>query len=228
MKESSTSQRLQQILSERNWKQIDILSAVVPYTQKYGVKMNKSDISQYVSGKVIPSQEKLTVLSKALGVTEPWLMGYDVSRALAAETSDDDFFYPDMFPIETRTVPLLGTIYCGEPSYAAESFDSYVMVGSNVPCDFALRAKGDSMIGARIHDGDIVFIRRQDTVDNGDIAAVSLDDDATLKRVRFLKGGLTMLMAENPRYEPIVIGGEDETRTVHILGKAVAFQGDVL
>ena len=83
------------------------------------------------------------------------------------------------------------------------------------------------MTGARIHNGDIVFIRRQDTVLNGEIAAVLLDDDATLKRVRFIPGGITMLLAENPKYEPIIVGGDSETRSVRILGKAVAFQANV-
>lgn len=100
-------------------------------------------------------------------------------------------------------------------------------VGAEIHADFALRAKGDSMTGARIQDGDIVFIRRQDTVNNGEIAAVLIDDEAALKRIRYLPGGMTMLQAENPAYEPIFIGGEGETRVVRILGKAIAFQGDV-
>ena len=90
----------------------------------------------------------------------------------------------------------------------------------------ALRAKGDSMINARIHDGDLVFVRRQGDVNDGEIAVVVLDDEATLKRVR-RKGSLTLLLAENPAYEPLVIGGEGETRAVHILGKAVALQTDI-
>lgn len=132
-----------------------------------------------------------------------------------------------LLPVSTHCIPLLGTVHCGEPSFAEQEFESYVEAGAEIHADFALRAKGDSMTGARIQDGDIVFIRRQDTVNNGEIAAVLIDDEAALKRIRYLPGGMTMLQAENPAYEPIFIGGEGETRAVRILGKAIAFQGDV-
>lgn len=79
MKKTNTSDRLKQIMNERNLKQVDILNLSLPICAKYNVKMNKSDISQYVSGKVEPSQEKLVVLGLALNVTEAWLMGFDVS-----------------------------------------------------------------------------------------------------------------------------------------------------
>ena len=65
-------------MSARHLKQIDILNLAKPYCEKYGVKLNRNDLSQYVNGKVEPGQTKLTVLGKALGVSEPWLMGYDV------------------------------------------------------------------------------------------------------------------------------------------------------
>lgn len=101
-------------------------------------------------------------------------------------------------------------------------------VGADVDCDFALRCKGDSMTGARIYDGDIVFIKRQDFVDEGAIAAVLIDDDATLKRVYHLADGRLELRAENPKYRPIVVGGEDDTRIYKILGKAMAFQSVII
>lgn len=79
MKKYNTSDRLHQIMEERNLRQIDILNRCDPYCKKYNVKINKSDLSQYVSGKVEPSQEKLVILGMALNVTEAWLMGLDVS-----------------------------------------------------------------------------------------------------------------------------------------------------
>lgn len=93
----STADRLKQIMEERNLRQVDILNLVLPVCAKYDVKMNKSDISQYVSGKVEPSQEKLVVLGMALNVTESWLMGFDVSperkdTQIQAE-KDFDLFY---------------------------------------------------------------------------------------------------------------------------------------
>lgn len=123
-------------------------------------------------------------------------------------------------------IPILGSIRCGEPSYAEEEFCGYV--DSTTKCDFALRAVGDSMISARIHDGDIVFIRKQPTVENGQIAAVAIDDEATLKRVHSLPGGYMMLQAENPKYSPIIVNLSDETQNVRILGLAVAFQGKII
>lgn len=93
----STADRLRQIMKERNLRQVDILNLALPICAKYDVKMNKSDISQYVSGKVEPSQEKLVVLGMALNVTESWLMGFDVSlerkdTQIQAE-KDFDVFY---------------------------------------------------------------------------------------------------------------------------------------
>ena len=78
MKVSNTAQRLKEIMDSRNLRQIDILNLTKPYCEKYGVKMNKSDISQYVAGKNEPAQDKLIVLGAALNVNEAWLMGFDV------------------------------------------------------------------------------------------------------------------------------------------------------
>jgi len=145
------------------------------------------------------------------------------ARSRSVQEFPAAYRHPDLLPLSTRRIPLLGSIACGEPDFAAQEFDNYVDCGSTVQADFALRAKGDSMINARIHDGDLVFVRQQDDVGDGEIAVVVLDDEATLKRVR-RKGSLTLLLAENPAYEPIVIGGEGETRAARILGKAVALQ----
>ena len=127
--------------------------------------------------------------------------------------------------IGTQKVRLLGNVACGQPIFANEEFDVYVEVGTGLHCDFCLRAKGDSMTGARIYDGDIVFIREQPLVNNGEIAAVIINDEAVLKRV-FLSEGKLVLQSENPKYSPLVFVGE-ELNTIRILGKAIAFQSDV-
>lgn len=80
MKKYTTAERLKQIMQERNMKQVDILEFVLPVCKKYGLKMNKSDISQYVSGKVEPNQRKLVALAESLNVSETWLMGYEISE----------------------------------------------------------------------------------------------------------------------------------------------------
>jgi repressor LexA len=100
----------------------------------------------------------------------------------------------------------------------AEEFDE---VPEWVECDFTLRCKGDSMINARIYDGDTVYIRSQPEVENGEIAAVLVDDEATLKRVMLYPDKI-VLEAANPMYEPLVYRGE-EMNEVHIMGKAIAF-----
>lgn len=117
--------------------------------------------------------------------------------------------------------PRLGTIACGKPILAVEEAEVFDDVPEGINCDFTLKCKGDSMINARVFDGDIVYIRQQDMVDNGDIAAVLIDDETTLKRVRLFKDHI-VLEPENPMYKPLVYWGE-EMNTVRILGKAVAF-----
>lgn len=78
----TTADRLNQLMLERNLKQVDILELCKPYCKKYNVKLNKNDLSQYISNKYSPSQEKLSVLSMALKVNEVWLMGYDVPSGI--------------------------------------------------------------------------------------------------------------------------------------------------
>lgn len=142
-------------------------------------------------------------------------MGYNVAQ-------------PDnIFPIKTKQIPLLGEIACGEPIFANEEYGEYVMTSDELDADFCLQAKGDSMKGARILNGDIVFIRKQDMVDNGEIAAVVIGDEATLKRVNYYPDkNLLILKAENPKY-PDQIYTDEQLDTVKILGKAIAFQSDV-
>ena len=125
----------------------------------------------------------------------------------------------------TRKIPLLGDIACGEPIFAEENYNGEVDTPDNIHADFALRCKGDSMIGARIQDGDLVFIRKQEDVDNGEIAAVLVEDEATLKRV-YKYPDKVVLSPENPKYPPLVYAGYDLEK-VRILGKAVAFLSTV-
>ncbi len=121
-----------------------------------------------------------------------------------------------------KTVPLVGTIACGQPITAIEEeVGERVEVPEHVHADFALRCKGDSMINARIFDGDIVYIRQQPEVENGEIAAVRIDNEATLKRVRLLPDRI-ILEPANPVYDPLVYRGSEMSEVV-ILGKAVAF-----
>ncbi len=133
----------------------------------------------------------------------------------------------DIFPMRARPIPMLGEIACGEPVYADEEMGRYALVGEDIKADFCLRARGDSMTGARIYDGDIVFVTACDTVENGEIGVVIVEDEATLKRVYYYPEKQKLILTpENPAYEPLVYLGE-ELETIKIIGKAVAFQSSL-
>lgn len=220
MKNSNTSERLKEIMNTRGLKQVDILEKAKPYCQKYGVRLGRNDLSQYVSGKVTPGQEKLTVLGLALGVTEAWLMGYDVPMERDNREKISSLPHQDFKPVSKRKYKYLGEIACGEPIFADEQYETYIELDSDIHADFVLKAKGDSMINARIHDGDIVFIKEQPDVNDGEIAAVIIDDEATLKRV-YKYDDYIMLNAENPVYKPIQIQKTD-AKNIQIIGKAIS------
>ena len=159
------------------------------------------------------NQSKILAFAKALGTTPGYLLGDD-------ET--DIFSIKGISPLpKTYKKPRLGTIACGEPILAQENIEGYDDIPEDIQCDFTLQCKGDSMINARINDGDIVYIRQQSTVENGEIAAVLIEDEATLKRV-YVYDDKVILQPENPKYSPFVYLKE-EMNHIRILGKAVGF-----
>ncbi len=191
--------------------------------------LSKARISQYMNGVYVPKSKGTHLIAKALQVNETWLMGIDESMERAITDNTDDLFsqFDNLSPIQTQRIPMLGEIACGEPIWCDEDRESYIEAGTNIRADFCLKAKGDSMINARICDGDIVFIKQQPMVENGDIAAVIIDNEATLKRVYFDKeNGKLVLQAENPKYSPLVYIG-DELNSIRILGKAIAFESNL-
>lgn len=181
---------------------------------------HRATIYRYESNEIanLPTNV-LEPLAVALETTPAELMGWK------SESQNIDIFkFDNITPIKTKKIPLLGDIACGVPVFAEEDFTIFVEVASSINADFCLRAKGDSMIGARIYDGDIVFIHKQPTVENGQIAAVIINDEATLKRVSYFpEKNMLILKPENPAYEDFVYVGE-ELNSINILGKAVAFQ----
>ena len=186
----------------------------------------KSSVNMYERGDREPGLESLETIADFFNVDMDYLLGKsDVqNRFLYTPASDaESVALPDnIIPRPaTYTVPLLGTIACGEPILAAENIEDDVEVPEHIHADFALRCKGDSMINARIHDGDIVYIRQQPAVNNGEIAAVLIGDEATLKRV-YVYEDHVVLQPENPAYAPLVYF-KDAMQAVRILGKAVGF-----
>lgn len=182
------------------------------------VGVGKSTVRKWETGMIANMRrDKIASLAKALGVTPAYLMGWE---------EETNTLPSNIIPMpEMRKVPLLGSIACGAPILAEEHIEEYVDIPKHIQADFALTCKGDSMINARIFDGDIVYIRHQETVENGQIAAVLIENEATLKRVRLFEDHIS-LEPENPQYRPLVLWG-DEMNTVQIIGKAIAFTSSI-
>lgn len=169
-------------------------------------------VGNWESGKRNPDLGMMTRIADCFCVSVDYLTG----RTPLQESTAGLFPVPPM-----QMVPLVGDIMCGEPILAEENAEAMVPVPMGIPADFCLRCRGDSMTGARILDGDLVYIRRQETVEEGQIAAVLIGQEATLKRV-YRDGRNLILQAENPVYKPIILS-LDEGDDVRILGLAVAF-----
>ena len=185
------------------------------------LNLKYSTVSEWLSANKYPRIDKIELLANYFGVQK--------SALIEENTEQQTLFtqFDNLSPIQTQRIPMLGEIACGEPIWCDEDRESYIEAGTNIRADFCLKAKGDSMINARICDGDIVFIRQQPLVENGDIAAVIIDNEATLKRVYFDKeNGKLVLQAENPKYNPLVYIG-DELNNIRILGKAIAFESSL-
>ena len=201
---ATTGERIKEARKMRGMTQTEL-------AEKIGMKF--SAIHKYENGLVVNlKRETIAALANALEVSPAWLMCMDATPSLPS----------NIIPMPVmRKVPLVGSIACGTPILAEENLDGTVEAPDHVRADFALRCKGDSMINARIFDGDIVYIRQQESVEHGEIAAVLIGDEATLKRV-YMYDDCISLEAENPQYKPMVYRDE-EMNNIRILGKAVAF-----
>lgn len=183
--------------------------------------VEQSAISQWENDHTFPTAEMQKKLAEIFDVSIDYLLG----RSDIKKEDNTYNAFTNVIPfskIIKKRVQVLGDIACGEPIYAQEQYGDFIDCG--VDADFALTCKGDSMQDARINDGDLVFIKKQDVVENGAIAAVIIDNEATLKRVFYYpETEKLVLQAANPKYEPFVYIGA-ELENVRILGKAVAFQ----
>ncbi len=185
-------------------------------------RMNVSEatVQRWESGNIKALRyDKVARLADVLNVHPTALMGWDET----ANSSDIDVSNAaNLEPIELDRVPLVGRIACGQPILAEEHVEDYVDMPRHINADFALECHGDSMTGAGIQDGDIVYIRKQPTVESGQIAAVVIDgDEATLKRF-YRDENKVILSAENPAYAPFIYV-DDEINMIRIVGRAVGF-----
>lgn len=180
------------------------------------VGVSKSTVKKWETGYISNmKRDKIALLANVLQMNPTDLI----------DDSDNDKYnktFDNIIPVKKIKLPLLGEIACGQPIYAEEQHEIYIDVENNYGANFCLKAKGESMINAGISDGDIVLIKEMKIVNNGEIAAVIIGDDATLKRVYYYPDkGKLILTPENPNYEPLVYIGE-EINDISILGKAVA------
>lgn len=167
--------------------------------------VREATAQRYESGE-IKNLKQATVLEMAriFNCSPAYLMGWE-------ESGENQ--------INEGKLPLLGKIAAGQPILAEEDCEYFSPI-NDTKADFCLRVRGDSMVGAGIKDGDIVFIRKQESVDDGEIAAVLVEDEATLKRV-YISDDAVTLISENPKYKPMVYT-KKQCKNIRILGKAVA------
>ena len=217
-KTATFAQRLREGLDLRGMKQIELAT-------RSGI--SKYSISHYLKGDWEGKQDAVYELARALNVSEAWLMGYDVPAERSApkvsvQLDKKPTIPPGFMPLpKMKKVPLIGAIACGDPITAIQNREGDVNAPVDMHCDFALKCRGESMIGAGIHDGDVVYIRIQPEVENGEIAAVRIGEEATLKRV-YLHNDYIELRPENPAFESI-IRRREEMNDVQIEGKAVGW-----
>ena len=179
------------------------------------IGVTKSTIQRYETGKIsTPKLPVIESIARAIEANPLWLIGKSDKKEASRSTSAW---------IATEKRPLLKF----SPKGVFESEEKHQKFNENgeSDADFCIKMSGDSMISSRIYDGDIVFIKRQDDVSDGDLTAVELNGEISLKRI-FKLGDRVQLRCENPAYPPITLEGE-ELDTLKILGKAVAFQSKI-
>ena len=177
---------------------------------------NRATVYRYESSEIerFPI-DVLEPLAVALRTSPAYLMGWETETEPVSTSGVPDGFSP--MPA-TKTVPRIGRIACGDPITAEENVDGYDSTLDSWNADFTLLCVGDSM-APKILDGDVVAIRCQPTVENGEVAAVRVENEATLKQV-FHRGKYLELRPINPNYESLMFF-EEEMNQVHIEGKAV-------
>ena len=186
------------------------------------LKVSRSTIGMYETGSREPDFETCEAIADIFNVDMDYLLGRSNVERKAPLTPT---IPPGFLPLpETERLPLVGQIACGTPILAEENIQDYVDVPKAAHATFVLLCKGDSM-APRIQDGDLVYVRKQPMVENGELAAVRVEEEATLKRV-YISPSQIILQAENPAYPPFVYSGPD-LNTITIEGKIVGIYRDL-
>lgn len=164
--------------------------------------VTKSTVMKWETGSIENMRrDKISLLAEALKVSPLWIMGLEDKNITSGVIS----------------VPLIGTIAAGFPLLAEENIEDYFNIDTKVQADFALKIQGDSMLGAGIFPGDIVFIKKQCELENGEIGAILIEDEATLKKF-YKEDDTIILQSENDMYKPMIY----RDGNIKILGKLVA------
>lgn len=179
------------------------------------MNVSEATVQRWESGNIkMLRHERIAKLAQVLKVAPSSLMGWE---EVQPELPSNIVPLPKM-----KKVPLVGQIACGTPILAEENIEEYIDLPSHIHADYALTCKGESMINIGIHTGDIVYIRQQEEVENGQVAAVMVgEDEATLKRV-YREDGVVQLVAENSTIPPKVYIG-DAINQIRVVGLAVAY-----
>lgn len=197
-------------------------------SRKTGI--GKSSISTYLTGEYEPKQKNIYKMALALNVNEAWLMGADVpmERQDTAASHIQNPIAANITPLPAmKAWQVLGATACGKPLHR-ELLDETILAPADIKADIVFRCVGDSMINARIFDGDAVFIHLQPEVENGQIAVVRVGDEYTLKRI-YVFEDYVELRAENPTVKPIILRAPElDPDNYEVVGLAVAFLSTVL
>ena len=197
-------------------------------SRKTGI--GKSSISTYLTGEYEPKQKNIYKMALVLNVNEAWLMGAEVpmERQDTGASHIQNPIAANITPLPAmKEWPVLGVTACGKPLHR-ELLDETILAPADIKADIVFRCVGDSMINARIFDGDAVFIHLQPEVENGQIAVVRVGDEYTLKRV-YVFDDCVELRAENPTVKPIILRGPElNPDNYEVVGLAVAFLSTVL
>lgn len=183
------------------------------------VGVKRAAINKYETGLVVNlRRDMIQKLANALNTTPTVIMGWEDEDGNILNLPSNLEKMPSM-----NQVPLVGQIACGTPILAEENITDYIDLPAHIRADYALTCKGDSMIGAGIQDGDVVYIRQQPAVENGQIAAIIVGDnsEATLKRF-YRIGDTVTLNPANPDVAPMVFVADDINK-IRIVGLAVAY-----
>ena len=186
------------------------------------VGVGKSTVKKWETGYISNMRrDRINALAKILQLNPNVLIDEKSEPTPASDLSELYEKYPNIKPIKKVKIPMLGNVACGEPTFADEEHETYIETDGHINADFCLTCDGDSM-EPKLMNGDIVFIRKQPEVNDGQIAAVLIEDEATLKRVYYDKpNNVLTLVAENPKYRPFVYSGE-QLDHIRILGRAVS------